>query len=446
MLSEVTKSRLFPRISEALTLGRNCTSNPVGGMPNCQLSQGVHLIDQQTLIDRAVAMKMHIWPDGRGTNLFAVKGQPNHWVLKTLLDVGFGLDCSSPTEIWDALAVGVKADKNIVMYTANATPWEHLDYALGNGAILNLDDECYLDVLGNAPRTISFRVNLAKMRQDGQSKIIGKATKQKYGVPIARLIAAFSQAKAMGVKNFGLHTMYSSNCRDWRTHAKTLEILLGLALQLEAALGIRLKFINAGGGIGVDYKHPNDPSIKYGDDDKPFDLERYGLDVSWQLSEFERVHGWRPDLYLECARYVAAPAGILVAPIIAITQKYRRFACMAACDGADLLRAGIYPAHHHIIVLDKDFREVVGRKIIKQSIVGPLCENIHAVSQRLLPEIIPGDHVVFCDAGCHGIEMGMNYNGWTKSGQVMLLTDGSLQLISRPQTVADIRSLQVPLP
>lgn len=433
-------------IPEALELvARNGSSSPLlANMPSCQLSQGVHLIDQQTLIDRANEMKRHIWPDGGGTNLFAVKGQPNHWVLKTLLDAGFGLDCSSPTEIWDAAKVGTNGHP--VMYTANATPWEHLEYARQNGAILNLDDDCYLDELsGKMPQIISFRVNLAKARQDGQSKIIGKATKQKYGVPVGRLIEAFRKAKKLGIKNFGLHTMYASNCRSWETHAKTLEILLGLALQLEAALGIKLVFINAGGGIGVDYKHPDDQSIKYGEDDKPFNLEMYGADANRQLAEFESVHGWRPVLYLECARYVAAPAGIWVAPIISVTQKYRRFACMAACDGADLLRAGIYPAHHHIVVLDKDFQEVKDRKIIRQSIVGPLCENIHAVSQRLLPEIRVGDHVVFSDTGCHGIEMGMNYNGWTKSGQVMHLAGGGLQLISLPQTIADIRSLQVPL-
>ncbi len=430
-----------------MAAGKGLTASSLSMMPDSQLSQGVHLIDQQTLIDRSVAMKLHIWADGRGTNLFAVKGQPNHWVLKTLLDVGFGLDCSSPTEIWDAAAVHADVSGAPIMYTANATPWNHLEYARRHGAVLNLDDDIYLDHLQDVPEIISFRVNLAKARKDGgQSKIIGKASKQKYGVPVDRLIEAYRKAKNLGVKEFGLHTMYASNCRDWTVHAKTLEILLGLSVQLEAVLGIRLKFINAGGGIGVDYKCPDDPSISYGDGDRPFDLERYGADVNLQLMEYERVYGWRPLLYLECARYVAAPAGIWVAPIVAVTKKYRRFACMAACDGADLLRAGIYPAHHHVILLDHNFKEVTSRKLVRQSIVGPLCENIHAASQRLLPEILPGDHIVFCDTGCHGIEMGMNYNGWTKSGQVMRLTDGSLQLISRPQTVADIRSLQVPLP
>jgi diaminopimelate decarboxylase len=334
------------------------------------------------------------------------------------------------------------------MYTANATPWEHLEFAMKQGATLNLDDIFYLDILEAIPHALSFRVNIAKLRKgegDGQNKIIGKAGKQKYGVPFEKLISAYRKAKDMGVKNFGLHTMYASNNRSWLTHFNTAKILLQIGVQLEAELGIRLKFINAGGGIGVDYKHPEDPSIRYAEDDKPFDLERYGREVNRLFSDFKVVHGWRPDFYLECARYVVAPAGIWIAPIVAVTQKYRRFACMAACDGADLLRAGIYPAHHHVIVLDKNFRAVTDRKIIRQSIVGPLCENIHAASQRFLPEIKAGDYVVFCDAACHGIEMGMNYNGWTKSAQVMRMADGNLKLIARAQTIADIRCLQVPL-
>lgn len=445
MLQDATLQALLPNIKQALLLGRNRLTDPNGGNPyKCQLSKGVHFADQQTLVTRARDMRRYIWPNGRGTNLFAVKGNPNHYLLKTLRDQGFWFDCSSPTEVLDAIASGAKPGE--IMYTANATPRAHLKFALAHGAILNLDDICYLDILETVPDTISFRVNIAKLRKgEGQNKIIGKAGKQKYGVPFEKLISAYRKAAGMGVKYFGLHTMYASNNRSWQTHLGTVEILLQIALQLESELGIRLKFINAGGGIGVDYKHPDDPSIKYREEDRPFDLERYGREVNRSLNDFEYANRWRPDFYLECARYVAAPAGIWIAPIVAVTQKYRRFACMEACDGADLLRAGIYPTHHHVIVLDSQGRIVKNRKIIRQSIVGPLCENIHAASQRLLPEIRVGDFVVFCDTGCHGIEMGMNYNGWTKSAQVMRMIDGSLKLISRAQTIADIRSLQVPL-
>ena len=442
MLAQAIQKRLFPLIQQALDLGQTALSDLNTGDPRLsQLSQGIHLIDEQTLVERAQVMQKHIWPHGRGTNLFAVKGQPNHYVLRTLQNCGFGFDCSSPTEILDALAVG--ATSGSMMYTANATPSSHLKFAMDHGATINLDDACYLEMLSVVPETLSFRVNIATLREKGeQNRIIGAGEEQKFGVPVEHLVAAYRQALGMGVKRFGLHTMYASNNRSWQVHHKTVEILLELASQLYRELGIRLAFINAGGGIGVDYKSPNDPSVEYGEDDKPFDLERYGQEVNQLFETFEAAHQWRPDFFLECARYVAAPAGAWVVPIIAVAEKYRRFACMGASDSADLLRAGMYPAHHHVIVLGSD----VGRRpIIKQSIVGPLCENIHAVSERLLPEIRVGDWVVFCDAGCHGIEMGMNYNGWTKSAQVMRRIDGSLVLISRAQTIADLRATQIPL-
>ncbi len=444
MISEETTALLFPLIKRALGVGQTSSMNLDVHGADCQLSQGVHLIDQQTLIDRATLMKRHIWPDGRGTNLFAVKGQPNHWVLKTLHDQGFYFDCSSPTEVLDAVAVG--AEHGQIMYTANSTPWSHLKFAMDNGAVLNLDDACYLDVLQEVPDTISFRVNIATLRKgSGQNSIIGKAESQKYGVPYEDIVAVFKKAKDMGVKKFGLHTMYASNNRSWQVHSETVEVLLGIAEKIKKEINVELDFINAGGGIGVNYMYPEDSSAVYGEDDKPFDIERYGQEINGRLSFFRDKALWRPKFFLECARYVAAPAGIWVAPIIAVTNKYRRFACMAACDGADLLRAGMYPAHHHVIILDENFQIVTDRQIIKQSIVGPLCENIHAVSERLLPEIRVGDYVVFCDTGCHGIEMGMNYNGWTKSAQVMRMIDGFLKLISRAQTIADIRALQIPL-
>jgi diaminopimelate decarboxylase len=447
MLSANTQRALFPLIKRALNLGRTSPTSLMQHGSLCQLSQGVHLIDQGTLVKRAREMKQYIWPDVKDdvTNLFAVKGQPNHWVLKTLLDEGFGFDCSSPTEILDALAVGTKPGQ--IMYTANATPVQHLEFALKSGAILNLDDGCYLDMLKTLPKTLSFRVNIASMRKgrgSGQSRLIGKAEEQKYGVPVEKIMGVFRRAKRRGVKTFGLHTMYASNNKSWKVHRDTFNILLRIVSWIYFKLGIRISFVNAGGGIGIDYKCPTDPSVKYRESDKPFDLPRYGSEVNKLLADFEKKHSWRPKFFLECARYVAAPAGIWVAPIIAVAEKYRRFVCMAACDGADLLRAGIYPAHHNVIVLDKNFQIPRDRKIILQSIVGPLCENIQAASQRLLPEIIRGDYVVFCDTGCHGIEMGMNYNGWTKSAQIMRLISGELQLISRAQTIADIRNLQMP--
>lgn len=445
MILEKMKANVLPVLPHALLAGRTSpidldVRNPL----DCQLSMGVHLIDEQTLYDRAMVMRQHIWPDGRGTNFFAVKGQPNHYVLDSLRrKCGFRFDCSSPTEILDAKAVG--AGRHEIMYTANATPWSHLKFALDNGAILNLDDIGYLDVLEEVPEIMSFRVNIGKMRGgEGQNKIIGKATEQKYGVPYDKIVVAYKKAQAMGVKEFGLHTMYASNNRDWTVHVTTVDILLRIADMLHRQLGIRLKFINAGGGIGVDYKDETDPSVKYEYDDRPFAIDRYGVEVNQLLSEFELANSWRPDFHLECARYVAAPAGVWVAPIVQVVQKYRRFACMGACDGADLLRAGIYPAHHNVIILDRHFMPVTNRNIIKQSLVGPLCENIHAAADRFLPEIIAGDYAMFCDTACHGIEMGMNYNGWTKSAQVMRTMEGEIVLISRAQTMRDIRSLQIP--
>jgi diaminopimelate decarboxylase len=443
MLARETRRRLFPRIEEALRLGRTGQTDLMSGDPTkCQLSKGVHLIDEQTLIDRVREMNRHIWPTGRGTNLYAVKGNPNHYIMRTLHEKGFRFDCSSPTEIIDALAVGAKPGD--IVYTANATPREHLMFAMQRGAaVLNLDDDCYLEFLEEIPKEISFRVNIGELRSgDGQNKTIGMGVEQKYGIPYERLGEAYRKAKQMGVRDFGLHTMYASNNKDWNVHFTTLKILLEISAQLETDLGIRIKRLNCGGGIGVDYMDPKDPSVKYTNDDKPFDIARYGAEVNRLLAEFELVNGWRPDFYLECARYVAAPAGIWVAPIVSVTHKYKRFACMEACDGADLLRAGIYPAHHHVIVLGTD---LLNRKLMKQSIVGPLCENIHAAADRILPEIQINDRVVFCDAACHGIEMGMHYNGWTKSAQVLCRTNGDLKLIARAQTIADIRALQIPL-
>ena len=119
----------------------------------------------------------------------------------------------------------------------------------------------------------------------------------------------------------------------------------------------------------------------------------------------------------------------------AINRKdiYRKYIGVDASMSA-LMRPGMYDAYHHISVLSKNpsaRQETV-------DVVGSLCENNDKFAiQRRLPEIQEGDILVIHDTGAHGHAMGFTYNGRLRPKELLLRTDGCVELIRREESVAD---------
>jgi diaminopimelate decarboxylase len=105
---------------------------------------------------------------------------------------------------------------------------------------------------------------------------------------------------------------------------------------------------------------------------------------------------------------------------------------------ADLMRPALYGAYHHITVAGKE----TAPQTETYDVVGSLCENNDKFAvQRQLPKIDvgegTGDLIVIHDAGAHGRAMGFNYNGKLRAGELLLKTDGSVELIRRAETIDD---------
>ena len=98
------------------------------------------------------------------------------------------------------------------------------------------------------------------------------------------------------------------------------------------------------------------------------------------------------------------------------------------------MRPAIYDAYHHITVMGKE--DVPATHTY--NVVGGLCENNDQFAKnRQLPEVAVGDLLFIHDTGAHGFSMGYNYNGRLRSAELLLLEDGSAQLIRRAETEAD---------
>ena len=354
---------------------------------------------------------------------FAVKACPNPYLMKILKAERFGADCSSLPELLLAEQVGVLGEE--IMFTSNDTPVDEFVKARALGAIVNLDDLSHLAFLEKSaglPDLLCFRYNPGPLK--GGNAIIGHPEEAKYGFTRDQLFAGYRQAKAKGVKRFGLHTMVASNELNPQYFVDTAELLFDLVAEISRQVGITFEFVNIGGGIGIPYK----PEQEY------VDLEYVGDGIrkAYEARILARGHP-ALKLYLECGRMVTGPYGYLVTRVRHMKHTYKRYAGLDACM-ANLMRPALYGSYHHITVMGKEQQPAT----TKYDVTGSLCENNDKFAiDRLLPELAPGDLLVIHDAGAHGHAMGFQYNGKLRSAELLLREDGSITPIRRAETPAD---------
>jgi len=351
---------------------------------------------------------------------FAVKALPNPRILEIMKDMGFGFDCSSIPELLLSRKIGARGED--IMFTSNNTNRVEFETAAADGGcILNLDDISLIPKAPEMPELICFRYNPGPQRTGND--IIGNPAEAKYGVSDEQLAAAYRTATDRGAKRFGLHTMLVSNERNHRYMLKTTEMLLEKIETLSQTLDISFEFINIGGGLGIPYEPGQDP----------LDISALARGIADRFRHFREKHGSEPKLLLESGRYMAGPHGVLVTRAINRKDIYRTYIGVDACMSS-LMRPAIYGAYHHISVLGKEL-DPPGTPV---DIVGSLCENNDKFAvQRPLPEIQDGDILIIQDTGAHGHSMGFNYNGRLRPKELLLRTDGSVELIRREETIED---------
>ncbi len=358
---------------------------------------------------------------------FAVKACPNPYILKILAEEGCGSDCSSLPELMLSHLAGIQNEK--VIFTSNETPASEYKFAYEHGNIINLDDITHIDFLKNAlggefPETICFRYNPGNEKQ-GCNSIIGKPEEAKYGLTRAQIIEAYAKCRDLGVKHFGLHTMVASNELNPAFFVDTAKLVFELAAEIKEKTGVRIEFVDLGGGLGIPYK-PEQKAVDYDEVAKGIRAEYDRVVVSAGLDPLA--------IYWECGRPITGPYGWLITTAIHKKHIYREYVAVDACM-ADLMRPGMYGAYHELTVSGKEN----AAKTEVYDVVGSLCENCDKFAvQRQLPQIDIGDHVIIHDAGAHGRAMGFNYNGKLRCGEVLMRPDGTFKEIRRRETVDDL--------
>ncbi len=385
-----------------------------------------HIFDERGIIENGEQLKA-TFRDIKGfQEFFAVKALPNPAILKLMKELGFGLDCSSGSELALARQNGFRGKD--IMFSSNNTADELFRLAVRDGGcILNIDDISMIDRVADFPELICFRYNPGERRTGNQ--IIGQPVEAKYGLRHDQVVEAYRQAIKHGAKRFGLHTMIVSNELNHQYMIETVRMLLGVMDMVAQELGIKFEFFNISGGVGIPYR----PT------DKPFDIKALAGEAKTLIAGFEQKHGYAPALFTEFGRYMTGPYGALVATVVNRMSKYREYVGVDASTMSANPRPAIYStAYHHITILSPDGRPKQGKEETVD-VVGPLCENNDKFAiQRRLPPAQTGDIMVQHDTGAHAPAMGGNYNGWTRPKELMLRRDGTVELIRRAETMEDL--------
>ncbi len=384
-----------------------------------------HIYDEKGIRANAQAMKeAFAWNKGF-KEYFAVKANPNPFLIKILNEYGFGCDCSSKTELMLSKAMGVTGSD--IMFSSNATPAEEFEYAAKLGATINLDDFTHIEFLektiGYIPETISCRYNPGGVFEVCNG-IMDNPGDAKYGFTPEQMVEGFKILKEKGAKHFGIHAFLASNVVQNEYYPMLAKVLFELAVKLKEETGVHIAFINLSGGVGIPYRP----------DQEPCDIRAVGEGVR-KVYEEVLVPAGMDDvaIFTELGRFMMGPYGGLVTKAVHEKHIHKEYIGCDAC-AVNLMRPAMYGAYHHITVLGKEDAPCDH----KYDVTGSLCENNDKFAiDRMLPEIEKGDYLFIHDTGAHGYAMGYNYNGKLKSAELLLQEDGSVKLIRRAETAKD---------
>lgn len=383
-----------------------------------------HLYDEQGIRENARRFKeAFAWNKGF-KEYFAVKATPNPVLLKILQEEGFGVDCSSETELLLSEALGFKNED--IMFSSNVTPAEDFVLARQLNATINLDDITHIDFLekvASIPEIISCRYNPGG-NFEIDNAIMDTPADAKYGFTREQMTEGFKKLMAKGVKKFGIHAFLASNTIANEYYPVLAKILFQTAVELRNETGAEIAFINLSGGVGIPYRPEENPT----------DIKAIGEGVRQAYEEILLANGMGDvAIFTELGRFILGPYGCLVTTAIHEKNIHKKYIGLDAC-AANLMRPAMYKSYHHITVMGKENEPAT----TLYDVTGGLCENNDKFAiDRMLPKIDIGDIVVLHDTGAHGFSMGYNYNGKLRSAEVLLKENGEAELIRRAETPAD---------
>ena len=319
---------------------------------------------------------------------YAVKANANPKVLNIICQAGLGADCVSGGEIQAAIKAGFPASK-IVYAGVGKSDWE-INLGLEKGIFcFNVESIPELEIINelaekqNKIAQVCFRIN-PDVGAHTHANITTGLAENKFGIAMRDMEAVIEEAAKMkNIQFLGLHFHIGSQILDMGDFEALCNRINELQNQLEAH-HIVVKNINVGGGLGIDYNHPNRQPIPNFKD--YFDTYAKKL----KLRNGQKLH-------FELGRAVVGQMGSLITKTLYIKQGTAKQFAIVDAGMTDLIRPALYQAYHKIENISSD------EPVETYDVVGPICESSDVFGKAVdINKAHRGDLIALRSAGAYG--------------------------------------------
>ena len=327
---------------------------------------------------------------------YAIKANANPTLLRIIRAAGLGADCVSGGEIEACIQAGFPSSK-IVYAGVGKSDWE-INLGLDNDIFcFNVESIPELEVInelaaakGKVAR-VAFRLN-PNVGAHTHANITTGLAENKFGIAMRDMVPVIEHAQQLkNTQVVGLHFHIGSQILDMGDFQALCNRINELQDELERH-HITVEHINVGGGLGIDYEHPNRVPIP--------DFKAY-------FDTYARHLRLRPGqtLHFELGRAVVAQCGSLITRTLYIKEGATKKFAIVDAGFTDLIRPALYQAYHKIENISSE------EPAEAYDVVGPICESTDVFAKQIdLNKAKRGDLLAIRSAGAYGEIMASQYN------------------------------------
>ena len=347
---------------------------------------------------------------------FAAKSNSNLNILRVLGKLGAGADVVSGGELLKALKAGIRPNK--IVFSGVGKTEEELKIAINKKILLiNCESESEAKLVNNLAKklrkkvSIGFRLNPNVDAKTHKNISTGKA-ENKFGLSIKNFKVFLKTVKTFkNVKLDALSVHIGSQILNDAPFRKTLNVMSKLIKELK----LNLKYVDLGGGFGINYT----------DKEKPINLSQYS----------KLVHNFSKKLnckiIFEPGRSIIGNTGLLISKIQFIKKGANKNFIILDAGMNDFMRPALYEAFHKIIPISKKSSRMKG----KIEFVGPICETTCKFGvYKNYPKINENEFVAITNVGAYGSSLSSNYNTRPLVAEI-LINKNKLRYIRKKQNL-----------
>ena len=347
---------------------------------------------------------------------FAAKSNSNLNILRVLSKLGAGADVVSGGELLKALKAGIRPNK--IVFSGVGKTEEELKIAINKKILLiNCESESEAKLVNNLAKklrkkvSIGFRLNPNVDAKTHKNISTGKA-ENKFGLSIKNFKVFLKTVKTFkNVKLEALSVHIGSQILNDTPFRKTLNVMSKLIKELK----LNLKYVDLGGGFGINYT----------DKEKPINLSKYS----------RLVHNFSKKLnckiIFEPGRSIIGNTGLLISKIQFIKKGANKNFIILDAGMNDFMRPALYEAFHKIIPISKKSSRMKG----KIEFVGPICETTCKFGvYKNYPKINENEFVAITNVGAYGSSLSSNYNTRPLVAEI-LINKNKLRYIRKKQNL-----------